>query len=1078
MSALASRYNLSIIINEQKRGNAIRNMTKELHLANAKIEQLEKRLGIAGKKSKTLKDRMRGLATTMKNVLVPAIVLGIGALTKFLTEGVADFAKYDQKIHETFTLLPQTSAEMREQMTTDLRIVGLEFGRMTDDTIPALYQALSARIDPENAVEAVAIAARAATAGASDMASTMKVGAAVVNAYGSEIYDLEDAYDIMFQLIRDGVPTMQDWGASLQDVISVASESGTKFEDVAAALAIMTQQGDSSAEAAELLGFVLMQLGLSGTSAAKAWAAANGKSYRESIAQGESLVVGLQKMQIAADETGVALIDMVGGDSKFYRDMQAARGLAEITGIHLGDMVEQTERMDDVSGGMNEAFTEAADNMQFKIDKMNAAWEDMKIHIGGAIANTGILEAAIEGVVGISQILSGIWVDMLPDSADMLSGIDSIDLARQSLKDWKKEELFFTGTNQKDKWNEELMNRVKVLAQLTDSYGEFRDVLFETNVARQYTGALGEPNAFADTSYANENQLVQRLGLQASWLKKEFRETYAFGEGDMIGDDDEIVYIGRQQKMAAAYWLAVKAEQEQVKWLEIEDELYGRIYRSGIQNIGMRAKEAAAINEVATNMKLFDAWYQKLEVRRGMPAMDAAIDNMLNLSVWKNVDPGTFQEGVLEAGQSIGDLYGTIFEEVGNLSENAGEWHNVLLDNTREITEVTQDLNADLQGDQREHWENVMDEVEEGSSAWLHAYEMLQGDLTDTQRDELIKRKADLTEEQDGVRSIWEGDAEAAEESQLRIEEAMKGIVTSYGNMIDNLLIEAVAERYEGIDSTEAQKVLIDFQVAKGDMLLAEGELRKTSFERADAVTTIWNEMTTAYSDDLGFDHSEIEALATAAEVLETELGEHDVVALRKLVDEALGKAGQGGFPAIAHGILKDSEDGPVYALGLFQDEIVETTNEGDPYDVLFAVEDTAFVAGMKIINQAITDAVQSTNKITFTAVYKDNGPPPGFGGGSSTTEADNASGVLNSLVPPGYPNDSYLVGLTSGETYSVWNNSQKAGRQGPGNGTTIIDRSKTDIQINNHTRAAAELAESQIQILQKARTNSLMSRR
>ena len=1076
MSALASRYNLSIIINEQKRGNAIRDMTKELHLANARIEQLEKRLGIASKKSKTMRDRVSDLGAKIKKVLVPALVLAVGAMSKFLVDGVKDFAKYDQKIHETFTLLPQTSTEMREQMVTDLRIVGTEYGRLTDDTIPALYQALSARIDPENAVDAVAIAARAATAGAADMSSTMKVGAAVVNAYGKEVYDLEDAYDIMFQLIRDGVPTMQDWGASLQDVISVASETGTKFEDVAAALAVMTQQGDSAQESADLLGFTLMQLGLSGSSAAKAWAQANGKSYRESVAAGEDLVDGLARMQLMADETGVALVDMVGGDSPFYRDMQAARGIAEITGLHLGDMVDETERMSDVSGGMDEAFQEASDNMQFKIDKMNASWEDMKIHIGGAIANTGILEGAIEGVVSISKILSGIWVEMLPDSEKMLAGIDTIDMARRSLAEWKEHETFFAGAQKKEEWNEELMKRVKVLAQLTDTYGEYRDVLFETKVARQYTGPLGVPNAFAANDYKDENDIVQRLGLQAAWQGKVVRERYSFGEGDAEGEDNNLVFIGRMDKMAAAYWLAVKAEQEHVKWLDEENTLYGRVYRSGIQNIGLRAKESAAVNEVTRNMRIFDAWYEKIEERRPRPAMDAALDEMLNFAVWKNVDPGQFQEGVMETGSTIGDFYGTIFEEVGNLSENAGEWHNVLLDNTQEITEVTQSLNADLQGDQREHWEDVLSEVDEGSTEWLHAYEMLQGDLTETQRNELIKRKSDLTETQDGVRSIWEGDAEAAEESQIRIADAMKGIVTEYGLMLDNLFLQAIDERYDGLDSSAAQANLIDFEVAKGDMLLAEGELRKTSFDRADALTTIWSEMTTAYSDDLGYNTTEIESLAVAHQVLTENIGEKDVIALRALVDEALGAAGLTGYPAIAHGIMREDEKGPIYATQRLQDEIVETTNEGDPYDVLFDVDKTAFEAGMVIVNQAIVDATKDKNDVIFRAVYEDNGPPANWGSGGNDTNADNASGVLNSLVPPGYPNDSYLVGLSSGETYSVWNSAQKAGGGGPGGGS-IIDQSQMSVRIYNHTGAAQSVVNAQIEALKKQRRSVYIGR-
>jgi len=54
---------------------------------------------------------------------------------------------------------------------------------------------------------------------------------------------------------------------------------------------------------------------------------------------------------------------------------------------------------------------------------------------------------------------------------------------------------------------------------------------------------------------------------------------------------------------------------------------------------------------------------------------------------------------------------------------------------------------------------------------------------------------------------------------------------------------------------------------------------------------------------------------------------------------------------------------------------------------------------------------LEKIERITIEVEYVETGKKP---------EREFASGVSNFTVPPGYPNDSFMAGLTSGETITV----------------------------------------------------------
>jgi hypothetical protein len=76
---------------------------------------------------------------------------GMGAAAgTFVATSVELFGGFEQKMNEVYTLMPGMSADAMGAMKDDVLDLARETGKMPDEIIPALYQAISAGVPPDN----------------------------------------------------------------------------------------------------------------------------------------------------------------------------------------------------------------------------------------------------------------------------------------------------------------------------------------------------------------------------------------------------------------------------------------------------------------------------------------------------------------------------------------------------------------------------------------------------------------------------------------------------------------------------------------------------------------------------------------------------------------------------------------------------------------------------------------------------------------------------------------------------------------------------------------------------------------
>lgn len=396
-------------------------------------KQAENRIEGAKKETREWGGAARGVRTA-----IAGIVAGLGAreIVQGLRQATESAIDFQGGLNEVFTLIPGADDLLRETLGEGVREVAREFGQLPEDAIPALYNALSAGVPPDNVLAFLETASKLAVGGVTDLNSGVNILTTAVNAYsavvdenGVALLDANLASDILFTTVRLGKTTIDELNASLGQVLPTAAATGLGFEDVGAALAVLTANGLNTPRATTALNASLVELNKAGTKSFELFSQTAGQTFPEFIAAGGNLAEGLRILSEGADATGVSILDIV--------PVEAARGVLALTN-NIDALDAATAEFQDTAGASEGAFTEIFEGDAFAVQQATAAFEDLKIEIGNALLPTvaavarqftdlykGFLEGGVEGFTDrlreIAPATAGI-IDTLSDVIGAVSG--------------------------------------------------------------------------------------------------------------------------------------------------------------------------------------------------------------------------------------------------------------------------------------------------------------------------------------------------------------------------------------------------------------------------------------------------------------------------------------------------------------------------------------------------------------------------------------------------------------------------------------------------------------------------------
>ena len=443
-------------------------------------------------------------ASTAIDALAQALVAaGVTASVKAITDALMGCTQASMEF-ETAMAKVGTIADESQKPLGDMRneILALsgETGKSVGELAEATYQAISASVATESAVDFVGTANKLAVGGFSDTTTAVDILTTAINAYGMSADDAAKISDVLITTQNLGKTSVAQLGASMGMVIPLAAAYNMDLEDLSASYALLTANGTQTAQATTYVKAALNELGSTSSVVGSTLKKKTGKTFAELMAEGNSLGDVLQVLADSVDgdttafnnmwsssEAGVGMLSILNsGTSKYNSLVQAMEG-------STGAATTAFEKMSETGEFAQQRFQNATENLKIAIgdelapvlmelqqsgaDAMEWATEFVKEHpevvaaVTALAAALAVLAAALVGLLVVQQVTTA----FTKFSAALLANpVGAVAVALTALT----AAAVAFGAVMKDRTSESVKNR-KAIEQCKDSYDELKDSMEE-----------------------------------------------------------------------------------------------------------------------------------------------------------------------------------------------------------------------------------------------------------------------------------------------------------------------------------------------------------------------------------------------------------------------------------------------------------------------------------------------------------------------------------------------------------------------------------------------------------------------
>lgn len=446
-------------------------------------------------------------ASTAIDALAQALLAaGVTASVKAITDALMDCTQASMEFETAMAKVGTIADESQKplgDMRNEILALSSETGKSVGELAEATYQAISASVATESAVDFVGTANKLAVGGFSDTTTAVDILTTAINAYGMSADDASKISDVLITTQNLGKTSVAQLGASMGMVIPLAAAYNMNLEDLAASYALLTANGTQTAQATTYVKAALNELGSTSSVVGSTLKKQTGKTFAELMAEGNSLGDVLQVLADSVDgdttafnnmwsssEAGVGMLSILNsGTSKYNSLVQAMEG-------STGAATTAFEKMSETGEFAQQRFQNAIENLKIAIgdelapvlmelqqsgaDAMEWATEFVKEHpevvaaVTALAAALAVLAAALVGLLVVQQVTTA----FTKFSAALLANpVGAVAVALTALTALTAAAVAF-GAVMKDRTSESVKNR-KAIDQCKDSYDELKDSMEE-----------------------------------------------------------------------------------------------------------------------------------------------------------------------------------------------------------------------------------------------------------------------------------------------------------------------------------------------------------------------------------------------------------------------------------------------------------------------------------------------------------------------------------------------------------------------------------------------------------------------
>lgn len=445
-------------------------------------------------------DRASAAMDALAQALVAA---GVTASVKEITDALMDCTQASMEFETAMAKVGTIADESQKplgDMRNEILALSSETGKSVGELAEATYQAISASVATESAVDFVGTANKLAVGGFSDTTTAVDILTTAINAYGMSADDAAKISDVLITTQNLGKTSVAQLGASMGMVIPLAAAYNMDLEDLSASYALLTANGTQTAQATTYVKAALNELGSSSSVVGSTLKKQTGKTFAELMAEGNSLGDVLQ-----------VLADSVDGDTTAFNNMwsssEAGVGMLSILNSGTSKYNSLVQSMEGSTGAAATAFEKMSETGEFAQQRFQNATENLKIAIGDVLAPalmelqqsgadamewaTGFVKehpevvAAVTALAAALAVLAAALVGLLVvqqvttaftkfSAALLANPVGAVAVALTALT----AAAVAFGAVMKDRTSESVKNR-KAIEQCKDSYDELKDSMEE-----------------------------------------------------------------------------------------------------------------------------------------------------------------------------------------------------------------------------------------------------------------------------------------------------------------------------------------------------------------------------------------------------------------------------------------------------------------------------------------------------------------------------------------------------------------------------------------------------------------------
>lgn len=373
------------------------------------------------------------VATSSTAGFVSSVVSAVGTMAAAAAATVAAvgatsvtaFAQFEQTLSRIEGLTGVAKAQVKA-FGDEIRKLGPLVGKSSNELAEGLYFITSSGFKGTQALEILAMAAKASAAGLGEVKVVADTVTSAMNAYTASNLTAAQATDILTAAVREGKGEADAFAKVMGRTMPIAAAMGVSFADVAGVMAVMTRTGASAAEAGVHVKSFLSSLQGPGREA-RATMAGVGITYgqmRELIAKPGGLVEAMRLLNRVFEGNPEALHSV----EPNIRAMMGMLNVLSQDGTTVDDVMRGVRNS---AGDTQRAFEVASKTIAFKFGQLKSVIGNTFISIGQSMVPAiETIERFWEKIEPLRTALMNTemaWLTLLGNTATSIFGSVAVD---------------------------------------------------------------------------------------------------------------------------------------------------------------------------------------------------------------------------------------------------------------------------------------------------------------------------------------------------------------------------------------------------------------------------------------------------------------------------------------------------------------------------------------------------------------------------------------------------------------------------------------------------------------------------